>query len=567
MAARQSGIVLGQIHTLFNEGRIGHLTDAQLLERFAVQRAQATEATEAAEAAFEAVVLRHGPMVLAVCRRVLRDQHEAEDAFQATFLILARRAGSIREGMVLGGWLRKVAFRVAARARALSARRLPLEADRPAPAADELTTIAEREDLRTAIVDELELLPEKYRLPVQLCYIEGQTHDETALRLACPVGTVRTRLAWARERMRTRLTRRGFALPAAFIGASMLPLKARAEVPPALVKATVESATARASATAIAALASRVLKGMLVSQLKLAIAVILVGGSLAGLALPLTGAPATKAEIGVRLSTGRPRDQQAEQRDDPQPPRPVGTVFVRVVEKATKRPLPAVNLTVRIDGKVAREHTTDDSGRIEIRLPADGSKSVTLSARRDGMVPIKLYLRHSLVRETEVPRSCTLAMEPGTSIGGTVRDEAGQAIEGVSVTLYENKQDDDARQVYDFPAITARSDRQGRWRIDLIPQALDLARLHFEFSHPEYLSSIDAINIRPIATPRELRDKTRFLCCAAESPSTAAYLITPVVRLPARPFGWDTINHTARRSRLMRPAGFTSVTACLGIPS
>ena len=100
MAARQSGIVLGQIHTLFNEGRIGTLTDAQLLERFAVQRAQAAEASEAAEAAFEAVVLRHGPMVLAVCRRVLRDPHDVEDAFQATFLILASvardRSGSAR---------------------------------------------------------------------------------------------------------------------------------------------------------------------------------------------------------------------------------------------------------------------------------------------------------------------------------------------------------------------------------------------------------------------------------------------------------------------------------------
>ena len=192
---------------------------------------------------------------------------------------------------------------------------------------------------------------------------------------------------------------------------------------------------------------------------------------------------------------------------------------------------------------------------------------MTLSARRDGMVPIKLYLRHSLVRETQVPRSYTLAMEPGTSIGGTVRDEAGQPIDGVSIALYENKQDDDARQVYDFPAITARSDRQGRWRIDLIPEAFDLARLHFEFSHSEYLSSIDSLTFSRSRRPGSCARRALFLCYAAESPSTAASLITPVVRLPARSFGWDTINHTARRSRLMRSAGFTLVTACLGIPS
>ena len=124
MTTRQSGIVLGQIRTLFNEGRIGTMTDEQLLEQFAARRALAAEASEAAECAFEAIVLRHGPMVLAVCRRVLHDTHEVEDAFQATFLILARRAGSIRKRSVLGGWLRKVAHRVAARAKALSARAL-----------------------------------------------------------------------------------------------------------------------------------------------------------------------------------------------------------------------------------------------------------------------------------------------------------------------------------------------------------------------------------------------------------------------------------------------------------
>ena len=115
----------------------------------------------------------------------------------------------------------------------------------------------------------MQLLPEKYRLPVQLCYIEGQTHDEAARRLAWPVGTVRTRLAWARKRMRARLTRRGLALPTGFIGMSMVSLKARADVPPALVKATVETAIGRAAATAITSLTTEVLKGMLLSQLKL----------------------------------------------------------------------------------------------------------------------------------------------------------------------------------------------------------------------------------------------------------------------------------------------------------
>src|SRR5277367_6388573 len=106
MAVRQSGIVLREIRTLFNEGRIGTMSDEQLLEQFAISRDQAALASDAAEGAFEAIVLRHGPMVLAVCRRVLRDPYDVEDAFQATFLILARRARSIRKRNVLGGWLR-----------------------------------------------------------------------------------------------------------------------------------------------------------------------------------------------------------------------------------------------------------------------------------------------------------------------------------------------------------------------------------------------------------------------------------------------------------------------------
>ena len=105
MSRRQSGVVLGRIRTLFDEGRIGTMTDEELLEQFTMQRTQAAEAAFAAEIAFEAMVLRHGPMVLAVCRRVLADPHDVEDAFQATFLILARRTGSIRNGKRVGGWL------------------------------------------------------------------------------------------------------------------------------------------------------------------------------------------------------------------------------------------------------------------------------------------------------------------------------------------------------------------------------------------------------------------------------------------------------------------------------
>src|ERR1700684_3124633 len=116
MGREGSSIVLRGLRTLWDEGRIGASTDEQLLERIA-------DRGGGGEAAFEAIVLRHGPMVLGVCRRVLRNPHDVEDAFQATFLILASRAASIRNGEVLGGWLCRVAYRVATRARTLAARR------------------------------------------------------------------------------------------------------------------------------------------------------------------------------------------------------------------------------------------------------------------------------------------------------------------------------------------------------------------------------------------------------------------------------------------------------------
>jgi len=218
---------LGQI---FGPGTAIGLDEGRLIGRF-------VESNDAS--AFEAIVARHGPMVLGVCRRSLRDPNDAADAFQATFLIFARRAGSIRDPSRLGGWLHGVAYRVAFRARREAARRPSVEADAIAsdgPAAGDDLDRRERADL---LHGEIERLPDRYRQPVVLCHLEGCTHEEAAERLGWPVGTVRGRLARGRDRLRERLTRRGMA---------------SAAVPPALmpVPASVAATTAKA-ATALAA--------------------------------------------------------------------------------------------------------------------------------------------------------------------------------------------------------------------------------------------------------------------------------------------------------------------------
>jgi RNA polymerase sigma factor (sigma-70 family) len=217
------------------------MTDAQLLAGFL---------SESDGGAFEQLVRRHGPMVLRVCRDLLRDPHDCEDAFQATFLVFVRRAGTIRDGDSLGRWLYGVAHRVARRARAQASRRRLRERQVP-----EMTAAAlgpdegDRAELRPLIHAELSRLPDKFRAPLILCYLEGLTYEEAAGRLHVPLGTFKNRLEKARELIRSRLTRRGV------VASSMLVLFLLSEsaeaVPSELVNSTVASGVLAAQKRAI----------------------------------------------------------------------------------------------------------------------------------------------------------------------------------------------------------------------------------------------------------------------------------------------------------------------------
>ncbi len=218
MAHAAAGSIVRQIESLFEGGSVAGLTDRQLLERFTARR------DAAGEAAFAALVTRHGPMVLDVCRQLLGDRHHAEDAFQAVFLVLARKARSIRDPDLLGTWLYGVALRTARKARArLDRRRRHEESDamrRPSSGSRRVVepTVQPAEESAIAreqaevLHDEIDRLPRPFRLPVVLCYFEGLTLDEAARRLRCPAGTLRSRLARAREKLRRGLTRRGVVL-------------------------------------------------------------------------------------------------------------------------------------------------------------------------------------------------------------------------------------------------------------------------------------------------------------------------------------------------------------------
>jgi RNA polymerase sigma factor (sigma-70 family) len=283
MSRANSSDLLRQVRTLFGVGVVAGMSDAELLERFTTQGAAAEDATLAAEAAFAALVARHGPMVLGVCRRALTDQGDAEDAFQATFLVLVRRARSVRAGDSLGRWLYGVARRVAAKARARSVRArvrsAPLEVDPVGPESS-----GEQVKLLAALDEEVSRLPEKYRAPVVLCHLEGLTHAEAADRLRWPVGTVSGRLSRARDLLKDRLVRRGLAPTAGSMVAMLATEGVRAAVPESLAALTVRSATrlalggishaGTASASALSLL-NEVLRAAVVFKLKIAAAVLL----------------------------------------------------------------------------------------------------------------------------------------------------------------------------------------------------------------------------------------------------------------------------------------------------
>jgi RNA polymerase sigma factor (sigma-70 family) len=186
--------------------------DEALLERYTTRRE---------DAAFTALVRRHSPMVLGVCRRVLHHEQDAEDAFQAVFCVLARKAASISKRAAVGAWLYAVAYRIARKARAKRGRQPVSQSDLPEiPAAEDSPEWAWKE-LRPILDSEVSRLPKKCRQAFILCYLEGLTNEQAAAQLGCPLGTVLSGLARARELLRTRLTRRGLALSAAMLTAAL----------------------------------------------------------------------------------------------------------------------------------------------------------------------------------------------------------------------------------------------------------------------------------------------------------------------------------------------------------
>jgi RNA polymerase sigma factor (sigma-70 family) len=393
MATTQAGVVLRHLRALAAR-HDEPVPDEQLLQRFAAASDWA---------AFEALLRRHGPTVLGVCRRLLRREQDVEDAFQATFLVLARKAASIRRRQSVASWLHGVARRVAVRARAAAARQSagPV-GEVVAPDLDPAGALTWHE-ARAALDEELARLPEELRAPLVLCYLEGLARDEAAARLGCPLGTLKGRLERGRDLLRRRLTRRGLGLAAALAALAL----ERAAVPAALAAATTRAASGSAAGSAASALADAVLheltgtKLRAVAALLLGLTVLAVGTGL--LAQPLAGpkSPAVEAEPGQGDKAAGDPGAKADAQGDPLPPGAVarlGTVRYRFSGTnavflpdgktvVSAGPGNAIKLWDARTGRLAREIDTGNFSGAVAALSADGRRVALNGSLHDDAQP------------------------------------------------------------------------------------------------------------------------------------------------------------------------------------
>jgi RNA polymerase sigma factor (sigma-70 family) len=299
MGIRLNATAAEGIQTLLDWGTIRGWPDDRLIDQLRC-------AQGGGEAAFRALIHRHGPMVMGICRRVLGDEHAAEDAFQATFLVLLKKAATLRDGNLLSNWLHGVALRTATKEKVKAARRRVVERQAAGEARGEPDRL-DRSELCTVIDEEIGRLPERYRAPLVLYYMEGLRLDVVASRLGCPVGTVRSRLSRARDRLQSRLARRGLAPTASALG-GLARLPGTSDLPRPLVEGTVQAGLRAAAgrAPAWSSLKPRLSRATRLRAGGIA-AVLLIGAGIAALAWRVdrtAGGPGTPgATAGQR---GRP---------------------------------------------------------------------------------------------------------------------------------------------------------------------------------------------------------------------------------------------------------------------
>ena len=314
MANTQMSKVIDHLRKAVIAGGKGDLTDGQLLECFVSRRD---------EAAVAAIVQRHGPMVWGVCRRVLGNHHDAEDAFQATWLVLVRKAPSILPREMVANWLYGVANQTALKARGMTAKRQAREKQVNEMSEPEAPTEADlAHELQPLLDQELSKLPDKYRIAIVLCDLEGKTRKEVACQLKIPEGTLSSRLTTARTLLAKRLGRHGLAVTSGALAVVLAQKTASACVPASVLSGTIKAASLLAAGNAVAGIASinvtalteGVLKAMLLDKIKntMSVLVVLLVVGLVGFGgiLPMYRLPASEQSNDKKDPSQKPNAKE-----------------------------------------------------------------------------------------------------------------------------------------------------------------------------------------------------------------------------------------------------------------
>ncbi len=541
MAQVGGGGVVRLIQTLWDEGTVASLDDAELLGRFLGRG-------PTAEAAFAALVHRHAPMVLRVCRDITGDSHDAQDAAQVTFLVLARKTRSIRRGDALANWLFGTARRVAARAVRDAARRRRHER-RYAE-----TIMIRREAANSSdgnanqwadLYAELDRLPERYRVPIVLCDLESLTHDQAAAVIGCPIRTLQTRLYRGREQLRQRLLRRGRSPAVGLVGRPLLGEPGSAAVPTTWASSTAVAAlgtvSGGAGATIVPEAVNRLLRGvnraMFLSRLMRIAAVVAILGLSAGLTFAL-------APLAPRSQEVKPRREakSAPQEGRPAPPGPM-TTPITVRGRATDGAgQPVAGATIYLDSTrrtdvVIGTAITDRDGsyvfrnaRLPIERQRDENQPWQGTFQVFGTAPgfgfawhgMRSYLPSRRPDNRQIsgedytlfgedPKVMDLRFPPAASLVGQVVDERGRPIAGARIRLaacdYLDPQGKESHHNFrEFWAIgaapaaltTATTGRDGRFRQEGLPKE---AGFWIHVRHPDYgyMALYAATTSRPTA--------------------------------------------------------------------
>jgi RNA polymerase sigma factor (sigma-70 family) len=397
----------------------GSATDRDLLRRFARDRD---------EAAFAVLVRRHGPMVQGVCRRVLGNPADADDAAQATFLVLARKAGSTRWRPSVASWLYATARQVALNARTARARRVKHEGRAGVkPPASPLAEIS-GEELLAILDEELGRLPERYRAPVVLCCVEGLTRDEAAIQLGVPAATLKGQLERGRKRLHDVLARRGVALGAGLL--VLLATRPAGATSPRLVQAVRAAVAGKAPPAVVALAEAGAVNGLakkIVAGLVLAAATAVVGFGL-GQPRPTSAGPAPDKEMPARGS--KADSPPAKSKAELKVPEAKGPAVTGRVRSADGKPLAGAELLLVGKGDQAAElGTTGTDGKFNVRLPADW-KGGYLVARSGGV-----GIDFAQLGDTEPKGDIELKVVADVAVRGRVVDTEGKPVAGAAVRV------------------------------------------------------------------------------------------------------------------------------------